>query len=116
MSSLVDFVVSGNLLSGKIPETFWKLTNLQFVDLADNSLTGIISGKISALSHIIRFNIRNNQFVGSLPAQLGQTDIETLIASGNMINGTVAPQLCDLVERGQLSVFELDCAAARFWK
>jgi hypothetical protein len=113
MKSLNAIFLDGNLLTGKIPEQFWKATNLWYIHMANNKLTGTISGKVTTLPSLLQLIISDNQFTGELPARFGLTAIEIIQASGNQFNGTVAPQLCDLVQKGQLEIFELDCAAPR---
>ena len=60
-----------NDLSGKIPLTFGKLTDLQRLDLSRNKLTGKVPDELGDLSALTRVDLYSNQLSGCVPKCLG---------------------------------------------
>ncbi|RHN41177.1 putative protein kinase RLK-Pelle-LRR-XII-1 family [Medicago truncatula] len=69
MSSLIDFEVDQNSLSGTIPSnTGYSLPNLQYLLLNDNNFVGNIPNNIFNSSNLIEFQLKDNAFSGTLPS------------------------------------------------
>ena len=71
----------------KIPESIFKNTTLEQLDLSSNRLTGAPQAEIRFLQNLKSLDLSNNQLTG-LPAELGQLkNLETLNVSNNKLTG-----------------------------
>ncbi|CAL9089693.1 unnamed protein product [Musa textilis] len=97
LSLVTSLDLSGNNLSGEIPEELTKLRmpqnigaigQLESLDLSENNLSGRIPSSISALNFLSHLNLSYNDFSGRIPSgsQLG-TFTDPSIYAGN-------PRLC----------------------
>ena len=84
--ALVNIYLGSNALSGSIPDLS-ALSNLQFLELSANQLSGAFPANLSNTVRVIRLN--NNQFTGSLPATLPSA-LEQLIINDNLFSGTIS--------------------------
>jgi hypothetical protein len=92
-TSLLQFSLGSNQLSGNIPATFGQTwTQLQIFQLNNNLFTGSIPPTLGANwgSSILTFSLAQNQFSGSLAAQFGSTwsNIQTISLNNNLLSGT----------------------------
>ncbi|KAJ0967745.1 hypothetical protein J5N97_024662 [Dioscorea zingiberensis] len=89
-------IFSRNNFSGTVPESFWSLSGLEFVDLSHNNLTGTlpeyVPSNAGAGANVsgAAFNLSNNLYYGTVPssfgilfARYGLVDL-----SGNYFNGS----------------------------
>lgn len=60
----------GNM-TGTLPDSLYKLTNLRELILYDNAFEGSIKSGIGNLKNLTYFLISGNQFTGTLPSELG---------------------------------------------
>jgi len=84
--ALVSIYLGLNALSGNIPDLS-ALSNLQFLELSANQLSGAFPANLSNTVRVILLN--NNQFTGSLPATLPSA-LEQLIINDNLFSGTIS--------------------------
>lgn len=90
--------LSENNLTGPIPPTVAKLTNLEIADLSHNNLTGNLPKELTDLSHLAVFNISNNNLEGELPAGGFFDSIPLTSVYGNpSLCGSVVNQSCPAV-------------------
>jgi hypothetical protein len=93
-TSLLQFSLGSNQLSGNIPATFGQTwTQLQIFQLNNNLFTGSIPPTLGANwgSSILTFSLAQNQFSGSLAAQFGSTwsNIQTISLNNNLLSGSI---------------------------
>ncbi|MEM6394853.1 MAG: cellulose binding domain-containing protein [Bacteroidota bacterium] len=67
---IVSIDLSGNNLSGLIPEELGELTELESLDLSSNSLIGLIPSSFSNLTRLTQFDISDNALSGCYDASL----------------------------------------------
>lgn len=80
MSSLTDFNLSNNKLTGLIPGELSRMASLESLDLSNNRLSGSVPpvlGHTPALKVLALAG--NTELVGSLPIELTQLNLETLM-------------------------------------
>ena len=58
--------LSGNLLSGEIPDCFMHWRKLVILDLSGNNFSGKIPTSLGSLSGLQMLSLRNNSFSGDL--------------------------------------------------
>jgi len=101
LAALTSLDVSGNRLSGPIPEDLYDLTNLEEVYLFRNELTGTLSSKIGNLGKIRRWHASHNRLTGTLPSELQSDDnsvngirpVEYFNVYDNRLTGTLPSDL-----------------------
>ncbi|EFA84670.1 leucine-rich repeat-containing protein [Heterostelium album PN500] len=88
---LVDFVLSGNRLTGTIPESFGNLTSLRFINFRNNNLRGAIPQSLSKCVNLSRLDISENSFDCTLYEVIGPVKklswISIIKANDNNITG-----------------------------
>ncbi|XP_038717279.1 MDIS1-interacting receptor like kinase 2-like [Tripterygium wilfordii] len=87
---------SGN--EGTLDEfSFKSFTNLAYVDLSINGLSGSISPQISQLTKLIYLDLSSNHFSGNISPQIGLlTHLEVLHLFENQLNGSIPPEIGNL--------------------
>ena len=97
MTNLSWLILSSNQLTGEIPPEIWNLTNLHALYLSNNQLTGSIPSEIGNLTNLERVVMHSNQFTGSIPSEIGNlTDLERLKLHTNQLTGSIPETLCNL--------------------
>nr|GMC92494.1 probable LRR receptor-like serine/threonine-protein kinase At3g47570 [Ipomoea batatas] len=89
-SSLQDFLIPENVVSGTIPSEIRLLVNLENLDLSQNQLGGTLPSTIGALSSLIELNINHNLFHGVIPPSFTSLkSLEILDLSCNNLTGKI---------------------------
>ncbi|MCD7450361.1 hypothetical protein HAX54_005563 [Datura stramonium] len=97
MPDLIFLSLSGNEISGEIPDTIGKMTLLQVIDLSSNKLTGSIPSSIGECSYLKALDLGNNNLSGSVPSSLGQLiQLQSLHLNDNKFSGGVPFSLKNL--------------------
>lgn len=105
--NLVTLDVSNQYyLYGSIPDSWSALTNLQHLNVFNNSIVGSISSGLGSLKALTYLALDSNQLSGSIPSEVGGlTNLVELRLGTNYFSGSVPPSLCSLE---QLTVMTLD--------
>lgn len=69
---LTTLAVMQNELTGSIPESIFRLPNLQALFLSSNKFNGTISPAISRATHLEQISLNGNLISGELPPELGK--------------------------------------------
>ena len=97
MTNLTFLWLYNNLLSGEIPEEIGNLSSLTSLYLNNNNLSGTIPYQIGNLSNLTYIHLENNDFEGELPTSLGNMNsLSTLMINNNQFEGQIACNLCSL--------------------
>ena len=94
-----------------VPASIGNLTNLTFLSLSVNSITGNIPASIGNLANLSYLDVSQNQLTGKIPATIGQlSSIETLNLYDNLLSDTIPGSISQLsllqlldLSRNQLS-------------
>ncbi|KAG6600902.1 putative leucine-rich repeat receptor-like protein kinase IMK3, partial [Cucurbita argyrosperma subsp. sororia] len=102
---LKSMALDGNLLSGIIPASLSKLSELQVVSLGHNRLNGGIPEEISRLSLLKTLDVSNNFLNGSMPQSFDSLrNLSVLNLSRNRFNGQIPANLGNISTLKQLDL------------
>ncbi|KAL4273963.1 hypothetical protein GQ457_13G004660 [Hibiscus cannabinus] len=108
LPNLKRLYLNYNQLSGRIPASLFKCTELQTLSLADNQLEGSIPIEIGNLSMLQFLSIGYNHFEGEIPKEIGNLTLLNFLHCGNNnFSGTIPYQIGNLRNLGLL-VLELN--------
>lgn len=99
----VNLVLCGNRFAGQIRDSFSMWKSLDFVDMSDNELTGLIPTSLFNIPTLRIVYLSNNMLEGEIPSNYGNPPLLVdLYLDGNRLQGTVPPislgQLTSLTE------------------
>ncbi|XP_042461577.1 probable LRR receptor-like serine/threonine-protein kinase At1g74360 [Zingiber officinale] len=96
--------LSGNQLSGAIPQEIGKMTNLSLIHLDDNNLSGQLPPQISELPLVV-LNVSDNMLSGEIPSEIGSLQcLSSLDLSRNNLSGKLPESLNGLSELNKFNV------------
>ena len=106
LTNLIWLYLSSNGLSGSIPAELGDLTNLESLNLSSNGLSGSIPAELGDLTNLERLYLSWNGLSGSVPAELGDlTNLERLYLFSNGLSGSIPAELGDLTNLRVLSLW-----------
>ncbi|RHN72808.1 putative protein kinase RLK-Pelle-LRR-XI-1 family [Medicago truncatula] len=89
-TEVIDFNLSNNLFSGKLPPEIFNLTNLKSLDIDTNNFSGQFPKGISKLKSLVVFDAWENNFSGQLPAEFSELEnLKILNLYGNSFSGSI---------------------------
>ncbi|WOG97907.1 hypothetical protein DCAR_0417248 [Daucus carota subsp. sativus] len=105
--NLQTLILNNNFISGSIPQSFVKCTNLIWVSLSSNQLRGTIPAGIGNLLNLAILQLGNNSLTGEIPPGLGKCkSLIWLDLNSNALTGSIPPELSSqsgLVSPGPVS-------------
>ncbi|VAH12025.1 unnamed protein product [Triticum turgidum subsp. durum] len=106
LSNLGYLDISGNRLSGLIPEELGACMKLQSLKINNNNFSGSLPGAIGNLAGLqIILDVSNNNLSGVLPQQLGKLQmLEFLNLSHNQFSGSIPSSFTSMVSLSTLDV------------
>ena len=88
LNYLTELDLSGNRLSGTIPDVIGDMTSLNFLMLQDNKLTGQLPQSIGNLVSAQEIVLSRNKLEGRLPANIGHLEkLRGLKVDHNLLTG-----------------------------
>ena len=103
MTNLLYLYLGGNELTGGIPAVLGSLANLWHLSLWGNALDGEIPPELGNLTRLIILSLSNNTLTGGIPAELGDlTNLQVLYLWGNALDGEIPEELGDLTSLWRL--------------
>ncbi|VVA39342.1 PREDICTED: receptor, partial [Prunus dulcis] len=97
--SILDYEISDNKLTGEISPLICVLSALQFLDLSNNNLSGMLPQCLGDFSNDLQIlNVRNNSFHGVLPqAYTNTSNLRIFDVSLNQLQGQLPRPLANCV-------------------
>ncbi|KAK9791166.1 hypothetical protein WJX73_003369 [Symbiochloris irregularis] len=105
LTSLTGFDVSGNNLTGTIPEEIGSLTQLKELWMPSNKLSGTLPSSLFNISSLRLLNVEDNMIEGSLPSFANLTSLATFVASQNLMSGPIP---VDWLSSANLGLFAVE--------
>ena len=105
LSQLQWLSLYGNKLTGSIPSELGRLSQLEWLDLSGNVLIGSIPPELSQLIALRGLYLYGNELIGSIPLELSQlTALRGLRLDNNGLTGVIPPALGRLTELEELNL------------
>ncbi|KAK4488608.1 hypothetical protein RD792_004375 [Penstemon davidsonii] len=97
MPDLIFFSLSGNKLTGKIPDDIGNMASLQVLDFSSNNLFGSIPNSLGNCSYLKALDLGNNSLSGSIPNSIGELkQLRSLHLNDNLFSGKLPFSLNNL--------------------
>ena len=94
LTNLTYLKLAGNKLTGEIPMEIGNLTNLTYLELGDNELTGEIPMEIGNLTNLIYLYLSYNELTGEIPVEIGNlTNLIYLDLRNNGLTGEIPVEI-----------------------
>ena len=105
MKQLTDLSLAKNRLNGTIPSSMEDLTNLSFLWIYNNTLSGVISS-IGTLINLQQVSLSDNLFVGAIPDSFGNlTQLVKLDLYNNALTGSLPDSLGNIAQLVKLNLY-----------
>ncbi|KIC01528.1 hypothetical protein OA88_13555 [Flavobacterium sp. JRM] len=101
---VVSISLSGNNLSGTLPEELSGLTYLETLNLQSNAIEGNIPTTIGQLTNLKNLNLQANKLGGTIPVLSGISGLKKLSIAANLFKGTIPAQFNQFQNLEQLDL------------
>ena len=96
----------GPLLTGKLSPELGNLSELDYLDLSNNSLTGSIPAELGNLRKLEYLDLSRNRLNGNIPVELGELNrLRFLLLSNNFLSGSIPAELGNLSRLEYLDLY-----------
>ncbi|CAN6858603.1 unnamed protein product, partial [Brassica oleracea] len=103
MRNITSLTISSSNLPGKIPKAFH--SNLTYIDLSNNILTGPLRPSITLLTDLKSLNLSRNSLSGEIPNKIGDlTLLKNLSLASNRFSGPVPSSVSSLSQLTHLDL------------
>ena len=107
LTELTYLDLTTNGLSGEFPSELLNLTKLSVLNLASNELSGEIPSDLENLDKLVYLSLRDNRFSGAIPTQLGNlTKLTDLSLGDNQLTGAIPAEMGNLTDMQYLYLNE----------
>nr|CAD1818439.1 unnamed protein product [Ananas comosus var. bracteatus] len=90
LERLQELHISGNNLTGSVPDWVGNLTHLRVFSAYENSLSGVIPKNLGSISQLEVLNLHSNQLRGEIPESIFASGrLQILILTLNGLNGSI---------------------------
>ena len=101
--------LSGNNLTGTLPQEIGDFDRLSSLQLDNNNLSGNITPEIGNLSELTILFLDNNDFTGTIPSTFGNLGkLEILYLDNNDLSGAIPQSFTNLTFLQKLDIFNND--------
>eukprot|EP00850_Spirogloea_muscicola_P017339 SM000148S01016 [mRNA] locus=s148:97638:105135:+ [translate_table: standard] len=105
LTELTYLSLASNNMTGVIPHSICLLTKLTVVSLSNNRLQGAVPHCLAALPMLTKLKLDGNNFTGTIPSELGAlTGLVTLLLAGNLLTRSIPPSFAKLTSLVKFSV------------
>lgn len=99
----IDLTTAPKIIGEHIPKTIDSLTNLNYLRLANQKLSGVLPEELGNLSKIKTLSIYGNTFDSEIPQSIGKLQELTLLSlDDNNLTGTVPATIASLPKLSQI--------------
>ncbi|PWA79680.1 protein kinase-like domain-containing protein [Artemisia annua] len=107
--NLDELYIHNCKLEGSIPEQIGLLSNLTYLSLSQNNLTGTLPASffnlLVSLVNLLHLDLSQNRIMGPIPSTLGSMiNLKFLDLSTNKLNGSIPPELSNLQSLVQMNL------------
>eukprot|EP01018_Ginkgo_biloba_P025736 Gb_09064 [translate_table: standard] len=97
--------LSGNMLSGRIPDAFTNLKQLRKLYISRNQLSGNIPASLGQSWRLEELDLSHNKFRGKIPPEVaGLQNIIFFNLSGNMLEGRLPPEVGKMIHVQRIDI------------
>eukprot|EP00850_Spirogloea_muscicola_P010230 SM000059S18707 [mRNA] locus=s59:565707:573182:- [translate_table: standard] len=105
LTELTYLSLASNNMTGVIPRGICQLPKLTVLSLSNNRLQGAVPHCLAALPNLTKLKLDGNNFTGTIPSELGAlTGLVTLLLAGNSLTGSIPPSFAKLTSLVKFSV------------
>lgn len=103
---MTTYIAFFNAQSGPIPTSLGLLRGLETFDVESNNMDGVLFQPeyvgAEGITNIINFRTSLNNFVGSVPSEIGElSKLQNLWFADNQITGTIPSEIGNLVDMSE---------------